>query len=381
MKHRPPNIPFNKPCVLGTELAFINEALTSSSLAGGRAFSLKCEKFIEDEFNIKKAFLCPSGTAALEACALLCDVSINDEIIMPSFTFSSTANAFALRGAKIKFVDIDIDTLNISVKAIERAITAKTKAIVVVHYAGVCCDMDEIKALADKHSIWLIEDAAHAIGSHYKRQSAGSIGHLSCFSFHETKNITAGGEGGALLINDSSLIERANIVVEKGTNRIAFHHGDVSKYHWVGLGSSYLMPEIQSAYLWGQLISYRKINDDRIRIYNEYVNGLKALNLAHKIKLPLIPKYCNANGHLFYFLCENKTVRDQILNYLRQQGVLAVFHYLPLHSSPAGRKFSCFHGNDVNTTQVSERLVRLPLFYGFDETQYVIDKIKQFYKA
>lgn len=366
-------IPFNKPPVTGQEIQYIQEALSGSKLSGDGYFAKKCEQWFVEKTGCVKSLLTPSCTHALELAALLIDVQPGDEIIMPSYTFVSTANAFALRGAKIVFVDIRPDTMNIDENLIEQAITSRTKAIVPVHYAGVACEMDTIMAIADKHSLYVIEDAAQGVMSTYKGRSLGSIGHLAAYSFHETKNYTSGGEGGLLLINDEKLVERAEIIREKGTNRSQFFRGMVDKYTWVDIGSSLLPSEIQSAYLWGQLTLADEINQKRLSVWNNYYKALQPLANSGVIELPLIPVDCVHNAHMFYIKLNDLTQRETLINELSRHGIMAVFHYIPLHSSPAGVKLGRFDGQDQFTTLESERLLRLPLFYSLtDEEQTLV---------
>lgn len=375
-------IPFNKAPVVGNEIDYISQAIKSRALCGNGPFSKKSEALLEQLTGSKKALLTPSCTAALEMAAILIGIEAGDEVIMPSYTFVSTANAFALRGAKIVFVDLQPETMNIDVECISKAITQKTKAIVPVHYAGVACDMDRIMTLAKQHNLYVIEDAAQAIDSYYKNKPLGSIGHFGTFSFHETKNITSGGEGGALLINDESMLERAEIIREKGTNRHQFFRGAVDKYSWVDIGSSYLPSEIQAAYLYGQLCALTTINNYRRKHWQIYFENLQTLVNAGFISLPVIPSYATNNAHMFYFKCQSLAIRTQLLNYLKnEQEIGAVFHYVPLHSAPAGLEFGYFYGEDHITTKHSERLVRLPLFYGITESEtfLIIDKIKTFF--
>lgn len=374
-------IPFNKAPVVGNELEFISQAIASHKLCGDGPFSEKCEVLLRDITGCKKVLLTPSCTAALEMAAILIDIKAGDEVIMPSYTFVSTANAFALRGAKIIFVDVHAETMNIDPIYIEAAINSKTKAIVPVHYAGVACDMDAIMALAEQHNLYVIEDAAQAIESFYKGKPLGSIGHFGTFSFHETKNITSGGEGGALLINDPAMVARAEIIREKGTNRSQFFRGSVDKYSWVDIGSSYLPSEIQAAYLYGQLVKLTEINDDRRNSWKTYITALTDLAENALIELPFIPEFATNNAHMFYLKCRSLEERTSLISYLKAKGISAVFHYVPLHSAPAGLEFGEFSGDDNITTSHSERLVRLPLFYGIEneEVESIIKAIKDFY--
>lgn len=313
---------------------------------------------------------------------MLLDIQPDDEIIMPSYTFVSTANAFVLRGAKIVFVDIRPDTMNIDENKIEQAITARTKVIVPVHYAGVACEMDKIMALAEKYQLWVVEDAAQAVMASYNGKALGSIGHIGCFSFHETKNYTAGGEGGAILLNDNKLIERAEIMREKGTDRSQFFRGERDKYTWRDMGSSFLPSELQAAYLYAQLQSAEIINNKRLILWQNYQQALNFYQHKGLIELPIIPKYCQPNGHLFWLKLQSSADRSMFIDYLKQNKILAVFHYIPLHSSPAGERFGRFVGEDCFTTKESERLVRLPLFYNlsYRDQQRVIETTLRYFE-
>ncbi|MEO1922945.1 MAG: dTDP-4-amino-4,6-dideoxygalactose transaminase [Nautiliaceae bacterium] len=375
-------IPFNKPCYTGNEYKYVLQAMKSSHISGNGPFGKKCEKWFEEKLNCKRALLTPSCTHALEMTAMLIDIKPGDEVIMPSFTFVSTANAFVLRGAKIIFVDIRPDTMNIDENLIEQAITEKTKAIVVVHYAGVSCNMDKIMDIAKKHNLFVIEDAAQGMMSFYKNKPLGTIGHLGAYSFHETKNYTSAGEGGLLIINDEKFIERAEIIREKGTNRSQFFKGLVDKYTWVDIGSSYLMNDVSAAYLWGQLEKAEEILEYRLNAWDFYYENLKKLEDNGYLELPVIPKDCNHNAHIFYIKVKNEKVRDRLLNFLKQNGILATFHYIPLHTSPAGKKYGEFRGKDIYTIKESSRLIRLPLFYGIkkEEQLFIIRKIEEFFK-
>lgn len=374
-------IPFNAPPVVGTEIEYMQEAMASGKLCGDGGFTRRCQQWMEQHFGSAKVLLTPSCTASLEMAAILLDIQPGDEVIMPSFTFVSTANAFVLRGAKVIFVDIRPDTMNIDETKIEAAITDKTRAIVPVHYAGVACEMDTIMALAKKYNLFVVEDAAQGVMSTYKGRALGSIGHIGCYSFHETKNYTAGGEGGATLVNDPSLIERAEIIREKGTDRSQFFRGLVDKYTWRDIGSSYLMSDLQAAYLWGQLEAAELINQRRLMFWNNYHQALLPLAKAGRIDLPTIPANCQHNAHMFYIKLRDIADRDAFIAYLKEAEILSVFHYIPLHSCPAGEKFGEFHGQDQFTTQESERLVRLPLFYNMsDITQRtVISTIQNYF--
>lgn len=375
-------IPFNKPCVIGTEINAIEKALTSNKLSGNGSYGNTCVNWLETHLNTKKALLTPSCTAALEMTALLMDLSDNDEVIMPSYTFVSTANAFALRGANIRFVDVSPATMNIDPEAIKDAITSKTKAIVVVHYAGVACEMDKIMDLANRHNLWVVEDAAQALQCTYKERDLGTIGHFGTFSFHDTKNYTSG-EGGALLINHSPSIERAEIIQEKGTNRSQFVRGMVDKYTWRDLGSSYLMSELNAAYLSVQLDHANEIYANRMTAWDSYYHALKPLLSQGQIELPIIPNDCEHNAHMFYIKTSDASVREELADYLKQKNITAVSHYVPLHSSHAGQKLGSFIGKDRYTTFDSERLLRLPLYYDIkkEDVDYVVKCIKDFFNA
>lgn len=375
-------IPFNKPPVLGTEIEIIKDALTTGKLCGDGKYGLMCEEWFEKKFHCKKTLLTPNCTQALEMAAILIDIKPGDEVIVPSYTFVSTANAFVLRGAKIIFVDIRSDTMNIDENKIEAAITKKTKVIVPVHYAGVACEMDVIMALAEKYDLYVVEDAAQGVMSTYKGKALGTIGHLGTFSFHETKNYTSGGEGGLLLINDDKFIERAKVIREKGTNRSLFFEGIVDKYTWVDIGSSYLPSEIQAAYLYSQLEKASLINEKRIEIWNEYKKGLSCLINDGLIEIPTVPNGCTHNAHMFYIKLKDSFQRSKFLKYTKDNNILTVFHYIPLHSSPAGLKVGSFSGIDENTSIESGRLVRIPLYYNMTaiEQEKVIDVIKTFFR-
>jgi dTDP-4-amino-4,6-dideoxygalactose transaminase len=375
-------IPFNKPCYTGNEDKYVLDSMRSLHISGNGPYTKKCEEWFENRLKCKRALLTPSCTHALEMAAILIDIKPGDEVIMPSYTFVSTANAFVLRGAKVVFVDIRPDTMNIDENLIEDAITERTKAICVVHYAGVGCEMDKIMEIADKYNLYVIEDAAHGMMAEYKGKPLGTIGHLGAFSFHETKNYTSAGEGGLLIVNDDKFIERAEIIREKGTNRSQFFRGMVDKYTWVDIGSSYLMSDVSAAYLWGQLEVAEEINEFRLRAWNRYYNGLLELEREGFIELPTVPKHCRHNGHIFYIKVENLRIRTELLSFLKERGIYASFHYVPLHSSPAGQRYSRFHGVDKFTTKESERLIRLPLFFNIkdEEIDYVIESIYRFFR-
>ncbi|MBE8597312.1 dTDP-4-amino-4,6-dideoxygalactose transaminase [Xenorhabdus sp. BG5] len=374
-------IPFNKPPVVGTELEYMQQAMASGKLCGDGEFTKRCEAWMEQRFNCPKVLLTPSCTASLEMAAMLLDIQPGDEVIMPSYTFVSTSNAFVLRGATIVFVDIRPDTMNIDESKIETAITEKTRAIVPVHYAGVACEMDTIMALAKKYNLYVVEDAAQGVMSTYKGRALGTIGHIGCFSFHETKNYSAGGEGGATLINDSSMIARAEIIREKGTNRSQFFRGQVDKYTWRDIGSSYLLSDLQAAYLWAQLELAEKINQRRLTLWKNYYQALKPLADAGHLALPIVPEGLEHNAHMFYIKLKDVEERSAFNSYMKENGILSVFHYVALHTSPAGEKCGRFHGEERFTTRESDRLVRLPMFYNITDTeqQIVIDRIKEFF--
>ena len=361
-------VPFNRPCVAGKELIYIRDALRKDQLAGDGFFTKKCQQWLEQNLGTKKALFTHSCTAALEMAAILTDIQPGDEIIMPSYTFVSTANAFVLRGGVPVFVDIRPDTLNIDEKLIEKAITRKTKAIVPVHYAGVGCEMDVIMAIARRHKLLVIEDAAHCVKTTYKGRELGSIGHLGALSFHETKNIISG-EGGALLINDRKFVERAEIIWQKGTNRRAFTQGKVDKYTWVDIGSSFLPGEITAAFLWAQMQEATKITRQRAESWQLYHQLLVPLEKAGKLRRPIIAKGCQHNAHIYYILLNSLKQRKQALKKLEKNGVNAVFHYVPLHRSPAGRKYGRPSGKLPVTQDISERILRLPLFIGLTAHQ------------
>lgn len=360
-------ISFNIPPFTGNEEKYILQSMRSTHISGDGEFTNKCQNWFEKTLQCKKTLLTTSCTHALEMAAILFDIKEGDEIIMPSYTFVSTANAFVLRGAKIIFVDIRPDTMNIDETKIEDAITHRTKAIVPVHYAGVACEMDEIMKIAKKYSLFVVEDAAQGINSKYKGKPLGTIGDLGTLSFHETKNITSAGEGGLLIINNELFIERAEIIREKGTNRSLFFRGMVDKYSWVDIGSSYLLNDMSAAYLLGQLEKVEEITKNRLSSWNLYNNGLKELEKQGFITLATIPKYCIHNGHMFYIKVKNLNERTKFIEYLKKNNACVLFHYVPLHSTSAGKKFSDFFSEDKYTTQEAERLVRLPMYYRLKE--------------
>ncbi len=373
-------IPFNKPFIIGRELALIADAVAQGHLSGDGPYTKLCHRWFEEHLNCRKALLTHSCTGALEMAAILCDIQPGDEVILPSYTFVSTANAFALRGAVPVFVDIRPDTLNIDEKLIEAAITPKTRAIVPVHYAGVPCEMDAIMDIAQRHKLLVVEDAAQALLSTFKGKALGTIGHFGCLSFHETKNIISG-EGGALLINDERFVERAEIIREKGTNRSQFFRGEVDKYTWVDIGSSYLPSELVSAFLYAQLERAGEITSQRCRICSAYAEQLAPLEQAGKLRLPHFD--ADSNGHMFYILLDSLATRTALIAHLKAQGIHPVFHYVPLHSSPAGRKYGRVNGSMSVTDDLSERLLRLPLHYEMDDEDVacISAAIDQFFSA
>ena len=374
-------IPFNKPYIAGKELFYIAQAVTLGNIGGDGRFTQQCSRLLEERFGIRKVLLTPSCTAALEMAAMLANLGPGDEVIIPSYTFVSTVNAFVRMGAEPVFVDIRPDTLNIDDRLIERAITPRTKAIFPVHYAGVACEMDNIMALAEKYNLFVVEDAAQAVNSFYDGRALGSIGHLGCYSFHETKNYVCG-EGGALCINDPALIQRAEILRDKGTNRQQFYRGDVDKYTWVDVGSSYVPSEISSAFLYGQLEMMDELTERRRKIYQFYRWHLQELEKEGLLQIPFLPDEdnCASNYHLFYLLMPDLDSRDALITALKSQGIKAVFHYVPLHSSPMGQKFGYREGDLPLTEDLSGRLVRLPLYYEItaQEQMRVVNAVRQF---
>lgn len=374
-------ISFHKPHFTQLEEDYLKQAMSNRKLSGDGEFTKKCHAWIEENTKAKKALLTTSCTHALEMAAILLNISKGDEVIMPSYTFVSTANAFALRGAKIVFVDIRPDTMNMDGTKIEAAITDKTKAIVPVHYAGVSCEMDTIMGIARQHNLFVVEDAAQGITSTYKGQALGTIGDIGTYSFHDTKNITCG-EGGVLLINNESFIKRAEIIREKGTNRSQFFRGEIDKYSWKDIGSSYLPSELNASILLAQLERIDEIQTRRLDIWSIYHDSLLPLEQKGIIEFQKIPAECTNNAHMFYFKAKDLTERQKLIDYLKQNKIAALFHYIPLHSSDAGLKLGRFHENDIYTTADSERLVRLPLFYDLkkEEVEFVCQKIYDFYK-
>ena len=374
-------IPFNIPPFVGTEHQYMAQAVENRKLCGDGIFTKKCNAWMEERFCAQKVLLTTSGTTALDMAALLCDLKAGDEVILPSYTFSSTATAFVLAGAKLVFVDIRPDTMNIDETKIEAAITDRTRVIVPMHYAGVACEMDAVMDIAKRHGLLVVEDAAQGVMSTYKGQALGTIGDFGCYSFHETKNYTMG-EGGALIINNPIYNERAEILREKGTNRSKFLRGQIDKYTWVDFGDSYLPSELNAAYLWAQLERADEINADRLNTWDQYQEGLKQLEDAGKIQLPVIPEGCVHNAHMFYVKTKDIQERTELISFLKAKDVMAVFHYVPLHSAPAGKKYGRFHGTDRYTTLESERLVRLPLYYGMQDAEIraVVDALRAFYQ-
>lgn len=374
-------IPFNKPFLTGKEAHYMYQAVYTGKLSGNGVFTKKCQKFFEDKYGFKKAIMTTSGTDALEMAAILCDVKPGDEVIVPSYTFVSSALAFVRQGARIVFADSCENNPNIDADKIEALITDKTKVIVPVHYAGVACDMDKIMDIANRHNLFVVEDAAQAIDSYYKGKPLGGIGHFGCFSFHETKNVTAGGEGGLLCVNDERFIRRAEIIWEKGTNRAEFFRGMVNKYGWVDTGSSFLPSEINSAFLWAQLESLEEIQSRRKTICDMYKKGLQELEKDKYIVLPVVPDYATNNAHMFYLICRNLDERSKLISYLKEKGIIAVFHYLSLHLSDYYRSVETHIPHLPYCDKYADCLVRLPLFFELndDEVDYIIKNVKSFY--
>ena len=367
--------------MVGTEMEYMKQAIEARKICGDGRFTKQCNAWLEQRFGAKKALLTTSGSTALDMAALLCGLQPGDEVILPSFTFSSTANSFVLAGAKLVFVDIRPDTMNIDETKIEAAITDRTRVIVPVHYAGVACEMDTIMDIARQHHLLVVEDAAQGVMSTYKGRALGTIGDIGCYSFHETKNYSMG-EGGALILNREEDIEKAEILREKGTNRSKFFRGQVDKYTWVDFGDSYLPSELNAAYLWAQLQQADEINSDRLASWRAYDKAFRCLQEKGKAQLPVIPEGCVHNAHMYYLKCASLAERTALIRYLKERDILAVFHYVPLHSAPAGQKFGRFNGEDVHTTADSDRLVRLPMYYHLTEEDRnrVIDAVLSFYK-
>ena len=375
-------ISFNVPPYTGKEMEYIKQAVENQKICGDGPFTKKCNEWIEKKTGTAKCLLTPSCTQATELAALLADIKEGDEIIMPAYTFVSTADAFVLRGAKPVFVDIRPDTMNIDETKIEAAITDRTRAIVPVHYAGVACEMDTIMDIANRHHLFVIEDAAQGIMASYKGKALGAIGDFGCYSFHETKNLSMG-EGGAILIKDAKYIEDAEIIREKGTNRSKYFRGQIDKYTWVNYGSSYLPSDMNAAYLWAQLELAQKITDVRLARWNQYNELLQPLKQRGILELPTVPEGCIHNAHMYYIKTKNIEERTRLIDFLKENGILAVFHYIPLHTAPAGIRFGEFRGEDVYTTRESERLLRLPMFYTLTEAEveYIVGKVKEFYRV
>lgn len=375
-------VTFNIPPYIGTEMEYIRDVIEGQHLCGDGKYTKLCSAWMEEHFRAMKVLLTTSGSSALDMAAMLCNLQPGDEVILPSYTFSSTANAFVLAGARLVFVDIRKDTMNIDETKIEAAITEKTRVIVPVHYAGISCEMDTIMDIAKRNHLMVVEDAAQGVMSTYKGRSLGTIGDFGCYSFHETKNYSMG-EGGAIVINRKEYIDKAEILREKGTNRSKFYRGQVDKYTWVDYGDSFLPSELNAAYLWGQLEKADKINNNRIKIWDCYYSGLKQLEEKRYIQLPTVPTGCTHNAHMFYIKTRDLAERTKLIAYLKERDIMAVFHYIPLHSAPAGIKFGRFHGENINTTSESDRLIRLPMYYGLseDDAETVISAIKEFYLA
>lgn len=372
-------IPYNKPFLVGNELSYIEQAIASGKISGNGGFTKKCQNFFQDNFGFRKCLMTSSCTDALEMCALLLNIRSGDEVIIPAYTFVSTANAFILRGAKIVFADSQNDHPNIDAECLESLITEKTKAIIVVHYAGMACEMDSIMSLAEKHHLFVVEDAAHALDNQYKNRPLGGIGHLATLSFHETKNVIAG-EGGMLIVNDERFVERAEIIWEKGTNRSAFFRGEINKYNWVDVGSSFLPSEITAAFLFAQLEHFEAIHQKRRSLWNQYNESFRELEKTGFVQLPKIPEDTDQNGHIFYLICQNKLMRNGLIKHLKNKGILAVFHYLALHNSPF---YQDKHDGRVlvNADRYTDCLVRLPLFYELTESEQgeVVEAVLDFF--
>ena len=373
-------IPFNVPPCTGNEMKYIGEAIAAHKICGDGVFTKRCNEWMEKRFQAHKVLLTTSGTTALDMASLLCDLKPGDEVILPSFTFSSSATAFAIYGARLVFVDVRPDTMNIDETKIEAAITDKTRVILAMHYAGVACEMDTIMDIARRHNLLVVEDAAQGVMSTYKGKALGTIGDFGCYSFHETKNYSMG-EGGAVLVNNPAYVERAEILREKGTNRSKFFRGQVDKYTWVDIGDSFLPSELNAAYLWAQLEMADEINNDRLSSWQRYWDAFQDLAAAGRLTLPTIPTDCVHNAHMFYIKCKDLAERTELISFLKERDILAVFHYVPLHSAPAGLRFGRFHGEDRYTTAESDRLVRLPLYYKLttEDQDRVIKAVRDFY--
>ena len=374
-------IVFNEPPYTGKEFDYMREAVENMKICGDGPFTKKCDEWMEKRFKAKKVMLTTSGSSALDMAAMLCGINPGDEVILPSFTFSSTANSFVLAGAKLVFVDIRPDTMNIDEKKIEAAITDKTRVICPVHYAGVACEMDTIMDIARQHNLLVVEDAAQGVMSTYKGKALGTIGDFGCYSFHETKNYSMG-EGGAIVINNEKYIEKAEILREKGTNRSQFFRGQVAKYNWVDFGDSYLQSDLNAAYLWAQLEMADEINNNRLATWNAYYEVFKPLEERGIITLPTVPEGCVHNAHMFYIKCKDLETRQAYIKFMKENNILCVFHYVPLHSAPAGLKFGRFDGEDEHTTPDSDRLVRLPMYYNIAKAdlEKVIEKTLEFFE-
>ena len=373
-------IHFNIPPFTGKELVYVQQAIDSHKICGDGQFTKKCNAWLEERFHAHRVLLTTSGSTALDMSAWLCGINPGDEVILPSYTFSSTANAFVLAGAKLVFVDIRPDTMNIDETKIEAAITEKTKVIVPVHYAGVSCEMDTIMKIARDYHLHVVEDAAQGVMSRYRGKALGTIGDFGCYSFHETKNYSMG-EGGAIVINNPAYVEKAEILREKGTNRSKFFRGQVDKYTWVDFGDSYLPSDMNAAYLWAQLEIADDMNSKRMMVWNKYYQAFSPLAQKEKIDLPVIPEGCEHNAHMFYLKCKDLEERTAFIRFLKEKDIQAVFHYVPLHSAPAGMKYGRFSGEDRYTTAESERLVRLPLYYGMtdEDCEKGIEAVHEFY--
>ncbi|MCR5137819.1 MAG: dTDP-4-amino-4,6-dideoxygalactose transaminase [Oscillospiraceae bacterium] len=361
-------IPFNTPPYVGTEEKYIEEAIRNHRISGDGDFTKRCNSWLESRFKAKKALLTTSGSTALDMAALLCGLKPGDEVVLPSFTFTSTATAFVLAGARLVFVDIRPDTMNLDEKLIEDAITERTRVLIPVHYAGVSCEMNTILEIASRHGLRVVEDAAQGVMSSYFGKALGTVGDFGCYSFHETKNYSMG-EGGAILVNDTACSERAEILREKGTNRTKYFRGQVDKYTWVDIGDSYLPSELNAAHLWAQLEQADRINEARMRLWNLYHAAFQPAEQSGRIQRPTVPEGCVHNAHMYYLKLKDLDDRGNFIQYMKEHDILCVFHYVPLHSSPAGLRFGRFHGEDRFTTSESERLVRLPLYYGMTQTE------------
>lgn len=373
-------IEFNRPPYVGTEIKYIKEAIENRKISGSGPFIGKCEEWLEKQLNVKRVLLTSSCSSALDIAARLCEIQPGDEVILPSYTFPSMANSFASLGARLVFVDIRPDTMNIDEKLIENAITERTKVLCVFHYAGVSCEMDEIIAIAHKYNLKVVEDAAQSLFGKYKGRALGTIGNYGCLSFHETKNLSMG-EGGALIINDTASVSAAEIIREKGTNRSQYVRGEIEKYNWVSLGDSYVQSDLNAAYLWAQMEQADCIQNSRMNTWNRYCEGLKDLQRRGLIELPVIPEYCIHNAHLFYIKCRDADIRQSFISYMKHNEINCAFHYVPLHTSPAGLQYGEFVGEDKYTTRESSRLVRLPLYYGItdNEIERVLDAVISFF--